>query len=121
MGNHASILLQWAIWSVKLHVGASYWICHDTNHRHGGHGHVFQNRYKSIAYDRDVYFCGVVRYTHLNPFGAELVKTLSKLGRHRWCGHAVLMGRVKHEWQDLDYILLWFGEKEGPARRAYRR
>jgi hypothetical protein len=31
------------------------------------------------------------------------------------------MGRAKQEWQDRDYVLSWFGEKEGPARRAYRQ
>jgi hypothetical protein len=91
------------------------------NHRHGGHGHGFQNRHKSIVCDEDAYFHELVRYTHLSPLRAELVKTLSELDSHRWCGHAVLMGRVKHEWQDLDYVLLWFAEKESPARRAYRQ
>ena len=39
----------------------------------------------------------------------------------RRCGHAVLMGRVEHDWQDRDYVLSWFGEREGEARRAYRK
>jgi hypothetical protein len=31
------------------------------------------------------------------------------------------MGRIKHEWQDRDYVLSWFGEKEGKAKKAYRQ
>jgi hypothetical protein len=31
------------------------------------------------------------------------------------------MGRVKKDWQDRDYVLSWFGKREGEARRAYRR
>jgi len=50
-----------------------------------------------------------------------VVKTISELDRYRWCGHSVVMGRRKHEWQDSDYVLSWFGEKEGDARRAYRQ
>ena len=46
---------------------------------------------------------------------------MSELERCRWCGHGVLMGRLKHEWQDRDYVLSWFGEKEGKAKKAYRQ
>ena len=31
------------------------------------------------------------------------------------------MGQIKNEWQDRDYVLSWFGKREGEARRAYRR
>jgi len=31
------------------------------------------------------------------------------------------MGRIKHEWQDRDYVLPWFGEKESKAKKAYRQ
>ena len=31
------------------------------------------------------------------------------------------MGRIKHEWQDRDYVLSWFGEKENKAKKAYRQ
>ena len=57
----------------------------------------------------------LLRYIHLNSLRARLVKDISKLDRYCWCGHCVLMGRIKHEWQDQDYILSWFGEKEGKA------
>jgi len=33
------------------------------NNRHGRHGHLFQNRYKSIVCDEDEYFLELVRYT----------------------------------------------------------
>jgi hypothetical protein len=31
------------------------------------------------------------------------------------------MGRVKYLWQDREYVLSWFGKKEGEAKRAYRK
>jgi putative transposase len=90
------------------------------NIRHKRHGHLFQNRYKSIVCDEDGYFKELVRYIHLNPLRAGLVKDLSELDRYPWCGHSVLMGRRKYPWQERDYVLSWFGSKEGEAKRAYR-
>ena len=55
-----------------------------------------------------------------NPVRAKVVKSISELDRYHWGGHSVVMGRFKHEWQDRDYVLSWFGKKEGEAKRAYR-
>jgi len=43
-----------------------------------------QNRYKSIVCDEDAYFTELVRYIHLNPLRAKLVKSLAQLDRYRW-------------------------------------
>ena len=43
-----------------------------------------QNRYNSIVYDEDAYFKELVRYIHLNPLRAKLVKSLAQLDRYRW-------------------------------------
>jgi hypothetical protein len=91
------------------------------NLRHLRHGHLFQNRYHSIVCDEDVYFQELVRYIHLNPLRAHLIDNIKELDHYPWCGHGVLMGRVKNDWQDRDYVLSWFGEREGGARRAYRK
>ena len=49
------------------------------NRRHSRIGHVFHNRYKSIVCDEDAYFRELVRYIHLNPLRAKLVKDLLSL------------------------------------------
>ncbi|UCG12490.1 MAG: hypothetical protein JSU72_18705, partial [Deltaproteobacteria bacterium] len=36
-------------------------------------------------------------------------------------GHAVVMGRRSNDWQDRDYVLQCFGNKEGETRKAYRQ
>jgi putative transposase len=69
----------------------------------------------------DVYFMELVRYIHLNPLRAKLVKDLSELDVYPWCGHSVIMARKRHKWQDRDYVLSWFASREGEARNAYRR
>jgi REP element-mobilizing transposase RayT len=90
------------------------------NLRHRRHGYLFQNRYKSIVCEEDAYFKELVRYIHLNPLRAKLAESLTELDRYRWCGHSVLMGRVSNDWQDRDYVLRWYGTKQGEAKRAYR-
>ena len=91
------------------------------NLRHRRHGHLFQNRYKSIVCEEDPYFKELIRYIHLNPLRAGLVDTLSLLDKYRWCGHSVLMGKFPNNWQDRDYVLKWFGTTEGEAKRRYRQ
>lgn len=91
------------------------------NRRHRRHGHLFQNRYKSIICEEDPYLKELVRYIHLNPLRANIVENLAKLDSYRYCGHSVLMGKVKNDWQDRDYVLKWFGTKEGEAKRNYRQ
>jgi len=91
------------------------------NIRHKRYGHLFQNRYKSIVCEEDVYFRELVRYIHLNPLRVTLVKSLRELDGYPWCGHSGIMGRKMHEWQDRDYVLSWFGRREPEATTAYRR
>ena len=90
------------------------------NRRHKRHGHLFQNRYKSILCQEDVYLLELVRYIHLNPIRARLVEDMKGLGEDRYSGHGVLMGRTKAEWQDTSYILRLFGGTISLARRRYR-
>ena len=68
----------------------------------------------------DDYLLELVRYIHLNPIRAGLVEDLDELGRFAYCGHSVLMGKLKRSWQDTEWVLGMFGEKLGAARRAYR-
>jgi hypothetical protein len=48
--------------------------------RHNRHGHFFQNRYKSIICQEDVYLREPVRYIHLNPV-RELGLSLTELAQ----------------------------------------
>ncbi len=121
MTNHAHILLRSAeigLSGFMRRLLTGYAISY--NRRHRRWGYLFQNRYKSIVCDEDAYFTELVRYIHLNPLRAKLVKSLTQLDRYRWCGHGVLIGKVQSEWQDRDYVLRWFGQKQGEAIRAYR-
>jgi len=89
------------------------------NLRHNRHGHLFQNRYKSIVCEEDAYFLELVRYIHLNPLRTELVKDLAELNRFPWCGHSVLMGKENNGWQNRVRVLSLFGDSERKAVTAY--
>jgi putative transposase len=91
------------------------------NRRHCRHGQLFQNRYKSILCQQDLYLLELVRYIHLNPLRAGIVKELKALDKYPYCGHSVLMGKSKREWQDADYILKFYNSKYSMARRRYRQ
>lgn len=122
MPNHAHILLRSGPSGLSTYMRrllTGYAISY--NLRHQRYGHLFQNRYKSIVCEEDVYFKELVRYIHLNPLRAKLVKTLSELDKFSWCGHSVLLGKKNNNWQDRDYVLKWFGNKENEAKRGYHQ
>jgi len=90
------------------------------NRRHKRSGQLFQNRYKSILCQENRYLLELIRYVHLNPFRAKLVKTLGQLDRYRYCGHSLLMGYGENDWQDVDWVLKLYGKRVSSARRNYR-
>ncbi len=89
------------------------------NQRHQRRGHLFQDRYKSIICEEESYLLELVRYIHLNPVRAGVVKSLEALNRYRWSGHGYLIGKSKNDWQETGYILRHFHGKRGEAVRAY--
>lgn len=91
------------------------------NRRHQRGGHLFQDRYKSIVCEEDPYLLELVRYIHLNPLRGMMVRSLKELSRYRWSGHGVLIGAHKNDWQEKEYVLKQFHQKNKNAVRAYSR
>ncbi len=89
------------------------------NRRHKRHGHLFQNRYKSIVCQEDAYLKELVRYIHLNPVRAGIVQGLKELNTYPYCGQSAVIGKKKRPWQDVDYVLGYFGTTAKSARKAY--
>jgi len=87
------------------------------NKRHRRCGYLFQNRFKSIVCQEDIYLKELVRYIHLNLLRAGLVKDFKELDRNPWSGHSALVGKVKREWQNTEYVLSFFGSSN--ARKTY--
>jgi len=91
------------------------------NRKYHRSGHLFQNRYKSIVCEEEPYLLELVRYIHLNPLRASLVKNIEELDWYPWSGHSVLIGKRKNNWQEREYVLRQFSEERGRAIRAYRK
>jgi REP element-mobilizing transposase RayT len=89
------------------------------NRRYRRHGHLFQNRYKSIVCEEEQYLLELTRYIHLNPLRAGVVPTLKALQRYPWTGHATLLGHQPRQWQEVRSILSQFGKREREARLRY--
>jgi REP element-mobilizing transposase RayT len=91
------------------------------NRRHKRHGHLFQNRYKSILCQEDSYLHELIRYIHLNPLRANLVNDLKALDKYPYCGHSAVLGKVNRDWQQVEYVLGIFGKRKAGAKKAYRQ
>jgi putative transposase len=121
LSNHAHFLLKSGpvgIAAVMRRLLTGYAVSY--NRRHRRHGQLFQNRYKSIICQEDSYLLELVRYIHLNPLRAKTVVDLKELDRYSYCGHSALMGKEKREWQEIEYVLGYFGTRIGDARKKYR-
>jgi putative transposase len=122
MSNHAHLLLSSGPLGLAKFMRrflTGYAVTYNLRHRR--HGHLFQNRYKSIVCDGDSYFAELVRYIHLNPLRVKAVADLKELERYPYCGHGVILGTLRNEWQERDSVLSQFGSREEDAKGAYRR
>jgi len=61
----------------------------------------------------------LVRYVHLNPLRAGLMKGLNELDNYSHSGHSTLMGSLKKPWQETEEILRLFGKSLVSARQLY--
>jgi len=119
--NHVHLLLRTgsvpvSILMSRLLTGYAVWF----NNRHQRHGQLFQNRYKSILCQEDLYLKTLVRYIHLNPLRAELVENIDNLDKYPWCGHSALMNKANQSWQKVDYIYGLFSDNKKSGRIKYR-
>ena len=89
------------------------------NRRYKRHGQLFQNRYKSIICQEDIYLRELIRYIHLNPLRAKAVTNITGLNRYKYSGHSALMGKRQCAWQDKRYVLSCFGKSLSSGRDNY--
>ncbi|MEW6215904.1 MAG: transposase, partial [Nitrospirota bacterium] len=121
MSNHAHILFksgEKGISSVMRKLLTWYAIYF--NRRHKRTGHLFENRYKSVLCEEDRYFLALIRYIHLNPVRAGIIKKMEELDSYPWSGHSSIMGNIKYKWMDREYVLARFGVSRNRAKKEYR-
>ena len=83
------------------------------NRKHRKVGHLFQGRYKAIVCDKDQYLLSLVRYIHLNPIRANMVK---KTDEYPYSGHRHYLEGRASEVLEAGPVLDMLG-----GRAEYRR
>lgn len=122
MDNHVHILFKSGKHGISAVMRKTLtWYAQYYNRRHKRTGHLFENRYKSILCDEDKYLLALVRYIHLNPLRANIVKTIEELDGYPFCGHRTIVGKTKHPWTGVEYILLQLGRTRRNGLAEYRK
>ena len=117
MTNHIHLVLQAGVMPLShgthnLSFRYTRWV----NRREQRTGHLFQGRYKAVLVDGDSYLLELIRYIHLNPVRAGIVKNPVD---YPWSGHRALLGREFLPWLTTDGVLGQFGKSLRTARTQY--
>ncbi len=86
------------------------------NHIRKTTGHRFQGRYKAILIEEDAYLLQLVRYIHLNPTRAGIVRAPEA---YAWSSHRAYLGREQIPWLYTESILCHFSDREPVAQRLF--
>ena len=78
------------------------------NKKYNRVGHLFQNRYKSILVQAEMYLLKLIRYIHINPLEGGLVSDYRTLRQYPWTGHPGLIYPGYYPWQDTAQVLNTF-------------
>ena len=117
MDNHIHLALQVAhIPLSKIIQNLSFRYTKWVNRQQGRTGHLFQGRYKAILIDQDNYLLELVRYIHLNPVRAGLVK---QADNYIFSSHRAYLGYETLPWLTTDWVLGQFDRSVLKARQRY--
>jgi putative transposase len=86
------------------------------NRKYRRSGHLLQGRHKAILCQSDPYLAELVRYIHLNPVRAKMVR---KVENYPYSSHRAYMGLDPARMVDVDPVLRRFGAKKALARKRY--
>jgi len=119
MSNHLHALIQVGdvpLGRLMLRVAGQY--SRITQARLQTGGHLFEKRYHPLLVDTDCYLLELLRYLHLNPVRAGLVR---RPEAYPWSRHHAYLGRRDEPWVTTDFALATFDAQRGRAVRAYQR
>lgn len=118
MTNHVHMLIQIAddpLGRLILRIAAPY--ARYVQRNMGTTGHLFEKRYYSGFIDSDEYLLAVLRYIHLNPVEAGIVKNVSD---YNWSSHRTYLGLRQEPWVTTDFVLRIFHEECERAVISYK-
>ncbi len=116
MSNHVHLLVETTTTPLsKIMQFLNFTYTRRFNRKYGKTGHLFQGRYKAFLCDRDTYLLALVRYIHLNPVRAGIVRWPHE---YEWSSHGDYLGR-SGRMVDPDRVLRLFSENPSEARKLY--
>ncbi len=87
------------------------------NRKYRRTGHLFQGRYKALLIDVDNYLLELIRYIHLNPVRAKMVRSPQE---YPLSSHASYYGTsARPPWLTVDWALAQFAEDAKTAAERY--
>jgi putative transposase len=117
MSNHFHLLIERQavpVGRIMLRVLTGYSQYYNRKYRKVGH--VFQGRHKAILCQADRYLGELVRYIHLNPVRAKMVR---KAERYAWSSQRAYLGMEPETFVDADPVLRLFGARKAKARENF--
>lgn len=118
MPNHVHLLIERqddSISRVMQRLLTAYSQYHNRKHRKSGH--LLQGRYKAILCQSDQYLAELVRYIHLNPVRAKMVRRPQDFP---YSSHRAYLG-VDQAWLvDVEPVLRHFGPNKKMARERFQ-
>ncbi len=120
MNNHVHLALQVTDTPLsKVMQNLSFRYTQHINRKQKRTGHLFQGRFKALLIDEDDYLLELVRYIHLNPLRAGIVKDLDN---YPWSSHGCFLGQRKTPWLTTDWVLSqWNENNREKAQQGYWR
>lgn len=119
MPNHFHLLMQVAEKPLsKVMQSLLYRYTRYYNQRYRQVGHLFQGRYKAIVCDKESYLLELVRYLHLNPVRARMVR---EPRGYPWSSHRVYLGDKDGVGIAVEEILSRWSKRKKQAVAAYEQ
>lgn len=118
MSNHVHLLIEQKrtpLSRIMQGVQQSYTMYY--NGKYGKTGHLFQGRYKAIICDRDSYMLELIRYIHLNPVRAGIVKQPLE---YEWSSHSAYLSSKSSDWLEVERPLSTISQNKKEAISNYR-
>ena len=118
MSNHVHLLIEQGetpLSKVMQGLGQSYTGYY--NRKYKMSGHLFQGRYKAVLCERDAYLLELVRYIHLNPVRAGMVKLPDE---YPWSSHYAYLNGASGGLVDVDRPLSLIASQSKAAVTSYK-
>jgi REP element-mobilizing transposase RayT len=118
MTNHLHMLVQVSdapLGRLMLRIASTY--ARKVQSRLETSGHLFERRYHASLVDADSHLLAAIRYIHLNPVAAALVRDPAE---YPWSSHGTYLGLQDRPWVCTDFVMRLVGTRSDTALHRYK-